>query len=392
MRLQQLRLLGFRNYESLSLNFNSSVNIIIGPNGSGKTNLLESIQFLLNGKSFRQSRTENLLNKEIQAQQMAVQGKIQRGAVNHSIVAKYDSGRKSLQMDSKRISANKCLETFRVVLFSPESLSVIKAGPSERRDLLDEVLLTVNPGNVKLLADYSRSVRQRNKLLKELSEKPTDESLISLLASLNQVFLPLATELSYKRLQALRILLPKFTEISKKILKNQSVDIAVDYVISGQSAIDWDENQVYDAQTLRLKQLAQAEMATGQSLVGPHKHDVRFLFNGEDSRSYCSQGQQRSLVLALKIAQVQLHKQVHGLYPILLLDDVLSELDPVRQASLLGLLQGLEAQIFLTNTTYDQRNLFSEKEVSVFNVDKGRIESPIIKKDEPSVRQPNASL
>ena len=174
----------------------------------------------------------------------------------------------------------------------------------------------------------------------------------------------------------------------KKILKNQTVDIAVDYVISGKSAIDWDQNQVYDAQTLRLKQLASAEMATGQSLVGPHKHDVRFLFDGEDSRSFCSQGQQRSLVLAMKIAQVELHKQVHGLYPILLLDDVLSELDPIRQTSLLALLQDLEAQIFLTNTVYDQRNLFSEKEVSVFNVDNGRI----LQKDESSVGQPNASI
>ena len=388
MRLNQLRLVGFRNYESLGLNFNPSVNVIIGPNGSGKTNLLEAIQFLLNAKSFRQSKVEHLLMKESEIPQMAVQGKVSRGATNHDLLIKYESGRKSVQMDSKRLSAGNLLSTFRVVLFSPESLSVIKAGPSERRGLVDELLLTLDPSNAKLLTDYSRCVRQRNKLLKELSENPSEKEKISLLGSVNELFLPLTTELSYKRLQTLKTVLPKYSEISKKILKNQTVDIAVDYVISGENAFDWDRNQVYDAQNLRLKQLASAEIATGQSLVGPHKHDVRFLFDGEDSRSFCSQGQQRSLVLAMKIAQVELHKQVHGDYPILLLDDVLSELDPIRQTSFLELLQELEAQIFLTNTVYDQRNLFSEKEVSVFNVDKGRI----TQKDESSVRQPNAII
>jgi DNA replication and repair protein RecF len=154
-------------------------------------------------------------------------------------------------------------------------------------------------------------------------------------------------------------------------------DISVDYLISGESALNWSDSQVFDALKKRHQSLALQEVAYGGSLVGPHKHDIKFLFNGNDSRFYCSQGQQRALILALKIAQIVYHHQVHKTYPILLLDDVLSELDMKKRMRLMKFLEQVSAQILITSTDLawsDRLGVETEKgHGAIFEVVSGQV-------------------
>ena len=140
----------------------------------------------------------------------------------------------------------------------------------------------------------------------------------------------------------------------------------MDYLISSQSAIDWDLKRVYNAIVLRFEELRNKEVAVGQSLVGPHKHDIQFLFEGENAREFCSQGQQRTQVLALKTAHVALLMKKRGSPPLLLLDDVFSELDEERRNSLFEILGEIEAQIFLTNVNDMSESRFKDLLQSVY--------------------------
>ena len=162
-------------------------------------------------------------------------------------------------------------------------------------------------------------------------------------------------------------------QILQIIFDDSFVGLTIDYIISQQSAIDWSPNQVYDSIKNRLGELRDAELRVGQSLVGPHKHDVRFLLYGQDSRFCCSQGQQRALVLALKVALVLKYYEVHKDYPVLLLDDVFSELDSKKSEGLWGILRDLPAQIFLATTEYEKQEFFRGSETNVFTVKNGRI-------------------
>src|SRR6185312_16818402 len=159
-----------------------------------------------------------------------------------------------------------------------------------------------------------------------------------------------ATDLTWQRLEALRAILEDLNQAMNSISKNQNVDISVEYVISGENALKMSYSDVENSLQKRVLELSDAELASGSSLVGPQKHDIVFLYDQNDSRFYCSQGQQRALILSFKMAQIVYHRRVHGTYPALLLDDVLSELDPARRSSLVKFLKDIPAQIFLTTT------------------------------------------
>lgn len=388
MKLLQIRLKNFRNFLDLDLRLNPGVNVITGDNGAGKTSLLEAIQVLLTSQSFRCNQMDLLVNQKTEGQGFVLAGQIEKDNVTHSVQSRFDGFRRSCFIDQKKVSGAQMQKQFSVILFSPESLASIKSGPAARRQLLDEMCLGLYPSIYNAYTQYNKCLRTRNQALKDLLEYPGKTENLQVLESIDKVFLPLAAQVTLNRLKGLQEVQNFYSKKAKNILKNQDVDISVDYLVSSKSAVDWTEDQVYDALNLRMKELAAAERASGQSLVGPHKHEVKFLFQGQDSRSFCSQGQQRSLVLAFKMAQVQVHREIHGEYPILLLDDLLSELDIIRQESLLGELQVLDAQIFMTNTVYDVRNVLSGKSETVFEIENGRLKE----KEKLRVREPNTTI
>ena len=254
------------------------------------------------------------------ASRAKISGQFEGENFSETIAIAFEGGKRAATIDGKRAAASDLARSVPVLLFSPESLSAIKEGPDRRRQLADELLLLQAPRQAKLLAAHARCLRARNRVLRNLAKREGDaEALEATLASLDAIYLLLCTHLTEARIQALRAILPELQRAMADISEAEPGDISVDYLISGESALLWSESEIFDALRKRLAELRRQERLSGASLVGPHKHDVKFLFCGNDSRFYCSQGQQRALILSFKIAQIVYHHRVHLTYPILIL-------------------------------------------------------------------------
>lgn len=381
MRLKSLHFVDFRNFKNLDLELRPGLNFFLGENGQGKTNLVEAVYLLCRGNSFRAVSANNFLRRD-DSNHLPSKAKIS-GHFCHRDLAYHvqmllkpglKSVEKSVEINGKPVSSNQLMGAFPVILFSPESLAVIKEGPDQRRQLIDEILLTHEPRHARLMREFMRALKSRNRLLRNLAEGigPRISTLDSL-ESLNKIYLLLATHFTSARVQALNDLKPAISEAMNSILDERNVDIAVDYVISGNSALHWSESEIYDALSKRYLELHAQEAALGSSLVGPHKHDIKLLFSGNDSRFYCSQGQQRALILALKIAQIVYHHGVHQTFPILLLDDVMSELDAKKRGNLMKFLERISAQILITATDLTWSNQFGLERNAVFSMVDGTV-------------------
>lgn len=377
MRLNALRLFEFRNFDRLELELAPRLNFFVGQNGQGKTNLVEAVHLLSRGVSFRPATSQNFLfhRGPIISPTARVDGAFLKNSLNYRVELTLGHGRKSAMINGKKANSGDLLRNFPTVLFSPESLAAIKEGPDQRRQLIDEIVLSCDPKQGQLIREYSRALKSRNRLLKNLAEGlgPRTEVLASL-DSLNKIYFLLSTHMTGARLKALKEILPAFREAMKFISDDTVGDISVDYVISDESALDWSEDQIFSALLKRHSELALSEASYGGSLVGPHKHDIKFLLAGNDSRFYSSQGQQRALILALKIAQIVYHQSIHQTYPVLLLDDVLSELDSKKRENLMRFLEGVSAQILITSTDLAWSEHFGSDRNAIFEVKSGHVE------------------
>ena len=378
MKFQSLRLKNFRNYADLSLRIPPGVVVFYGANGQGKTNLMEAFHFLLRGESFRPVATDGLLNfSSGDAHPSAfLQAELTHSDLQHELRTKIGPGSKSVVWNGRAATSAALARQFPVVLFSPESLSAIKEGPEQRRQLLDDVLVTHATASMKVLKDFRRALKTRNRILRDYRRGLTPETQARLLLeSLDPTYLPLATELTVARLKALTAMQPDIHQALNFVLDETSVDISVEYLISGQNAYSWSRADILSAMHHRALQLRENELTSGLSLVGPQRHDIRILFTGKDSRFFCSQGQQRAVILSFKMAQILYHYRAYQVYPFLLLDDVLSELDPIRRSNLVKFLRDIPAQIFLTTTDLSFSMDFGERKINIFRIENGTVHS-----------------
>lgn len=374
MRLQNFTLENFRNYSTAEVKFNPNANLLIGQNGQGKTNLLEAIHLALTGRTIRYAKNEDLKNSNTIQDFFRIDASIESDEMIFTSSTIFKQGHLARLVNEKRVSTARLAELFNVVLFTPDSLNIIKGGASERRDLVDDLWIASKPKSSQVISDYARCLKSRNKLLKDAASGQLNSKIAAdILISINASFLPLAAEVISGRLSAIKTILPLVKTVAKTLFNSANVDISVDYVISKKSAVDWSKNQVYDALKLRMDELKEAELHSGTSLVGPHKNEINFYLNQKDARFYGSQGQQRAIILAFKVAQIELCRQEKGQLPLLLLDDVFSELDLERRGQLLEILLEIPAQIFLTSTDLGTEKLFEPKDVTVYRVDKGNV-------------------
>lgn len=372
MYFSSLKLINFRNYEKLECQFSKKLNIFIGNNGQGKTNIVEAIYLLINGSSFRFSNNESLIRDGFN--QAIIQSQLYEKELDYFLQLEILKSRKRLLLNKKVTNQNNLKKNFGVVLFSPESLDCIKESSEHRRNLLDDLLMTYDELNSVLIHNFKKALKLRNKILKNYKiEIESKEMTLNLLEALEPQYLKLSAQYTYLRIKALKSILGEFNNSIRYISKTANVDISVDYVISDQNFINKSFEEVENLLLKRLKELNDAELFSGVSLVGPHKHDITFLYNGKDSRIYCSQGQQRALILAFKMAQVVYHRKVHGVYPILILDDVLSELDQVKQDSLITFLNEINTQTFLTTTDFTLPKVFNENDLTIMHLNNGEI-------------------
>jgi DNA replication and repair protein RecF len=374
--LKKLKLFNFRNFSEVDIDFIDNLNIFVGQNAQGKTNLLEAIYLLSNGSSFRSSLNEHFVKTE--NSNGAVHGITDHNQQKNKISLKVEHNNKSILINEKKTNSTQTKKIFPTVLFSPESLELIKGSGENRRNLVDEIIYSIFPEKFKIVNDFKKVLKSRNQILKDLSQE-INPTKLQVLDGLNQIFLEQATLLTELRIKAITELKSELTNTARSLFTTDeitgSVDISVEYVISGSKVSGFSNNQIKSLMLDRMEQLKSAEISRGLSLVGPQKHDVIIYLNEKDSRYYCSQGQQRALILSIKMAQVVYHEKKNGKPPVLLLDDVLSELDTQRQNALITFLKSIKSQAFITTTDNSLSHQFDKSGFKLMKVTQGSVKS-----------------
>jgi DNA replication and repair protein RecF len=334
VRVDRLWLTDFRNYESVDLVLAPGLTVVVGDNGEGKTNLLEAVGFLASLASFRGAPDDALVRQG--TERAVVRAEADRDGRSLLIEAEIVAGgRNRVQVNRQPLRrARDLLGALRTSAFSPDDLVLVKGGPAERRRYLDDALVSLHPRNDQLRSDLDRVLRQRNALLKSAGGRLDPDATITLdvwdarLVEVGEAMAAARAELA-DRLRPL--VAGAYDELART-----PAEIGLSYVAP------WRDGGLAAA----LEAARRDEVRRGVSLVGPHRDDLALTIAGRPSRTHASQGEQRSLALALRLAAHALATEVTGSAPVLLLDDVFSELDPGRSAALLRLLP--EGQALLT--------------------------------------------
>lgn len=349
MKIASLYAVNFRNYTQCQLKLSSMINVFYGKNAQGKTNLLEAIFYGAFGLSHRTSSEEDLLKLGSEAMSVGIDFSSFSG--HHEVkLKKYrqlQKWKKEIWLDGAKVRPKEHYGALNTVMFSPEDLQLVKGEPALRRRFFDMQISQTDHVYYDLLVKYNRVLSQRNRLLKELRDEGGSHNVLQ---PWNQEFIKLATAITKKRLAALSKLEAIASEIYASITSNQE-ELKVRYELkanNGQLLYPDATAKITEAfYAQHLVERERVDIVRGNTGIGPHRDDLQLLLNGLSLRSFGSQGQQRSGALALKLSQLEyVHREI-GEFPVLLLDDVMSELDDSRRAQLLLFIDG-RVQTFIT--------------------------------------------
>lgn len=360
MYIKNLKLVNFRNYDMLDLDFNSNINILTGDNAQGKTNILESIYYCSLGKSHRTSKDKELIqwNKE----EAYVSLYVCKNRLDKKIEIKiFKGGKKGININSIKLKKiSELFGIFNVVMFAPEDLKIVKDSPSYRRRFLDIELSRLNSKYYYNLVQYHKVLDQRNISLK--SNKLSQSGIIDVY---DEQLSRLGAYLIERRFNYIKELNLRGSLIHSEITDSRE-KIKFSYLTSI-NHIENAKNELYEAFSANRKK----DIEKGNTSVGPHRDDFDIKINEIDTRSFGSQGQQRTAILTIKFASIEIIKNLTGELPVLLLDDVLSELDTKRQKYILNSLEGL--QTFITCTGIEDVKSYIKKDFEIFKVSNGKI-------------------
>jgi DNA replication and repair protein RecF len=351
MFLRSLHLRQFRNYRDQAVSFAAPKTILVGDNAQGKSNLLEAVELLATLRSHRSSRDRDLVQQGTEEGSITARLDRDSGAVDLGLILR-SSGRRTVSLNGQALKRQvEFLGTMSAVEFSSLDLELVRGGPGHRRQWLDTLLTQLEPIYAHLLQQYNLALRQRNALLKQSSSRaesvPPDRAQ---LAVWDAQLAALGTRVIRRRARAIARIAP-LAEYWHRDISGSRESLAIHYVPSVPMEKD-DPALIQQAFLEKIQQRAIAEQVQHTTLVGPHRDEVEFSINHTPARQYGSQGQQRTLVLALKLAELKLIESVVGEPPLLLLDDVLAELDPKRQHKLLDTIQD-RFQTIITTTHLD---------------------------------------
>jgi DNA replication and repair protein RecF len=338
--LQDFQLKNFRNYPDQTLVWTPGINLVYGQNAQGKTNLLEGVLYLLTGHSHRAATETEMISYGMT--DYYLQGKIAGQTRCHRLETGRQNGEKFLRVNSLPEKSRACLlGEVGAVIFAPEDLNLIKAGPAERRHFINALASQLWPRYYSMLVAYRRVLTQRNALLKQIREGCSRGET---LPELNRQFAALASEIVAFRRRTVAGLALFFGRNHQEIAgSGETVELSyLPVVVSPQETSP-------EAYLAALEKCRRAEIARGVTLVGPHRDDLGIVINSKGARQFASQGQQRTAVLSLKLAELAMLAEALGETPVFLLDDVMSELDARRREYLLHLL-GDNVQTIMTGT------------------------------------------
>ena len=374
MKVRKIYAVNFRNYTDCSLNFTSMINVFFGQNAQGKTNLLEAVFYSAFGLSHRTNSEDELM--KLNSSQMAVGVEYENfSGLNELRIKRYEHlGRmkKEILLNSEKIRPKEQYGHLNVVMFSPEDLQLIKGEPALRRRFFDMQIAQTDAVYYDLLVKYNRVLQQRNKLLKELREQLIF-TVSPQLEVWNREFINLAALITEKRLQALGKLQNIAGEIYGSITGHRE-QFTVRYELKANDGICLYPAQeavsLTDFYNEHLKARTKIDIMRGNTGIGPHRDDLIFELDNLSLKSFGSQGQQRSGALALKLAQLEYVRQEIGEFPVLLLDDVMSELDAFRREQMLLFIDG-RVQTFIT--VNDRELIPAVKGSSYYEIKEGTV-------------------
>jgi DNA replication and repair protein RecF len=368
MYIEQLALKNYRNYEELSVEFENKVNVILGENAQGKTNVMESIYVLAMAKSHRTSNDKDLIRWD--QEYAKIEGRVQKQYSSlplQLIISKKGKKAKCNHIEQLRLS--QYVGNMNVVMFAPEDLNLVKGNPQVRRRFIDMEIGQVSPIYLHDMNQYQKILQQRNHFLKMIQiKKQTDQTMLDVLT---EQFIQTAVKIVTKRFEFLRLLQKWAMPIHHGISRGLE-SLEIEYKPSVEVLEEQDLSKMVTGFEEKFSKVKLREIERGTTLFGPHRDDLLFLVNKRDVQTFGSQGQQRTTALSVKLAEIELIKSEIGEYPILLLDDVLSELDDYRQSHLLNTIQG-RVQTFVTTTSVEGIAHQTLKGASTFIIESGVI-------------------
>lgn len=359
MKITSLQLYNYRNYTNQTFHLADGLNVFVGKNAQGKTNALEAIYFCAIGKSLRLNKDKNLIrfNQDQSKIQLDIQKQFSKVKLEVYLSKHEKKTIKINRIPIKRIA--ELMGEFNAVFFSPDELKLVKEAPEDRRRFMDIDISQTNKTYFYLLQKYDKILSSRNKLLKDSQNKSVAKETIDLW---DRVLAETASKIILHRVDFLEKLAP-FAKKTHSYLSSNSEILEIEYSGISDTTEEKTKAKIYE----KLKANFEKDFKLGYTTIGPHRDDIKIKLNDIDVRTFGSQGQQRTTALSLKLAELEIMQQTTGEAPVLLLDDVLSELDDERKDKLLALTQ--KFQTILTCTDFD----FPKFKAKIFNIENGSL-------------------
>ena len=374
MKIKSLKLLYFRNYLSTNIDAHPSLNVLVGNNANGKTNIIESIFCLALGKSYRtKSDSECIMFGETATAMSCIVNKNNREL--DIMLGINNKGKSAKIAGIKKTKLTDFVGELNVVLFSPEDLQIVKGSPALRREFMNREFYQFSRIYHKYYLMYQHLLKQRNSYLKDMRKNPKDEMSLAYLETLTSQLAKVALYITKERVSFVQDI-SKLTYKNMLNISNGQETLKIKYKSSVLDALNIaeiiDESFTEENLTKVMMKKSFDDIMRGSTKIGPQHDDLEFYINDLDAKMYASQGQQRSIVLSLKLAEINYLKEKTGTYPVLLLDDVLSELDKNRQLKLLDAINE-NVQTFITTPSISDIKEDLLKKAKVFNIENGNI-------------------
>ncbi|RHW53787.1 MULTISPECIES: DNA replication/repair protein RecF [Lactobacillus] len=359
----------YRNLHQCDINFDPNVNIFIGQNAQGKTNLLEAIYFLALTRSHRTNNDKDLI--AFKQEYANISGRVYKSQLDLSLrVLITKKGKKAWINRIEQAKLSKYVGQLNAILFSPEDLELIKGAPALRRRFMDQEFGQIDAEYLYFAGKYKQVLQQKNNYLKQLARGRTKDTVF--LEVLSDQLAGVAAEIIVRRFKFLRYL-DKYAKEAYKHISSSGELLQVTYRPSVSDITSHDSlEEVYRKLRVSFQKNQTNEITKGTTLSGPHRDDIEFELDNKDAHLYGSQGQQRTIALSIKLAEIQLVHHLTDEYPLLLLDDVMSELDHNRQNALLNYIHG-KTQTFITTTDLAGISWEIIKKPKIFRIKSGKI-------------------
>ncbi len=367
LEIERLRLINFKNYEDVTFSFNKKVAAILGPNGAGKTNLLDAIHYLSQTRSFLQFQDQ--LNIRYGQPFFTIKADVNRAGKQHQLTFKLPKGdKKQFEVDHnplERLSDH--IGWMPAVLITPDDIALVNDTNDIRRKWTDMVISHVDHDYLHLLIRYQQALKQRNALLKHFQTRHIFDA--SQLEPFDKIMIPAAQKIGERRHQFFEDIVPRLKRFHARFTHEAEIP-RLEYNTTSRQP-DFEQNFI---------QSRKRDAESGRSNIGIHKDEVVFLFNDLELRKYGSQGQRKSYVIALKLAQYDLFSEKLGIKPLLLMDDIFDKLDEQRIESLVAMISSTDyGQLFITDARPDRtRAYFSDRDIDTVEIIIGQNAPPDI--------------